>query len=105
MHRLWPCSGGETDEGSVSARGLCICGENPSSGASRHLLPQGEKEERRRTTRPLAYHLGNLTAPFPPPRDPNGLRIVQLYPLFSPICCQNRLQTLRTSDVGTIDRR
>ena len=32
-------SGSETDEGSVSADG------DPSSGASRHLLPQGEKEE------------------------------------------------------------
>ncbi len=43
LHRLWTRSGGETDEGSVSACGVCICGENPSSGASRHLLPQGEK--------------------------------------------------------------
>jgi len=32
-------SDGETDEGSVSADA------NPSSGASRHLLPQGEKEK------------------------------------------------------------
>ncbi len=60
---------------------------------------------KRRITRPLADHPRNLTAPFPPPRDPNGLRIVQLYPLFSRIYRQNRLETLRTSDVGTIDRR
>ena len=57
------------------------------------------------TTRPLADHPRNHAALIPPPRDPNGLRIVKLYPLFSPICCQNRLETLRTSDVGTIDRR
>ena len=40
-----------------------------------------------------------------PPRDPNGLRNVQLSTLFSALYCQNRLETLRTSDVGTIDRR
>src|SRR5436309_931481 len=45
----------------------------------------------------------NLAAPIPPQRNPNGLRIVQLYPLFSRIYGQNRLETLRTSDVGTID--
>jgi hypothetical protein len=27
------------------------------------------------------------------------------YLLFSTFCCQNRLETLRTSDVGTINRR
>ena len=47
----------------------------------------------------------NLTATFQPARDPNGLRNVQLCCLFLRICCQNRLETLRTSDVGTIDRR
>src|SRR5207249_3755349 len=61
-------------------------------------------QKRRRATRPLADHPRNLAAPIPPPRDPNGLRIVQLYPLFSRIYGQNRLETLRTSDVGTIDR-
>src|SRR5437879_10589114 len=57
------------------------------------------------TIRPLAYHPRNLTATFQPARDPNGLRIVQLCSLFLRICCQNWLETLRTSDVGTIDRR
>ena len=32
-------------------RRIALCGENPSSGASRHLLPQGEKEEAHNTTR------------------------------------------------------
>ena len=45
--------------------------------------PQAGEGGERRITRPLADHPRNLTAPFPPPRDPNGLRIVQLYPLFS----------------------
>src|SRR5882724_1128674 len=50
----------EADEGYISAREVCICGENPSSGASRHLLPQGEKEaacvgwvERKRNPSPM----------------------------------------------------
>jgi len=30
------------------------CGENPSSGASRHLLPQGEKEENNYSTTGLS---------------------------------------------------
>jgi hypothetical protein len=59
---------------------------------------------RKRRTRPLADHPRNLTAPFPPPRDPNGLRNVQLSTLFSALCCQNWLQPLRTSDAGTINR-
>ena len=42
-----PRSGGETDEGSLRVR-VCVCGENPSSGASRHLLHKGRREERRR---------------------------------------------------------
>ncbi|MET4275980.1 hypothetical protein ABIB68_004728 [Bradyrhizobium sp. F1.2.2] len=42
---------GETGEGYLSARepaAVEIRGNNPSSGASRHLLPQGEKEESER---------------------------------------------------------
>ena len=73
----------------------------PANGRTRWLHP---------SCRSVAAPLGhwptaprNLAAPIPPPRDPNGLRIVQLYPLFSRIYGQNRLETLRTSDVGTID--
>src|SRR5215204_1972440 len=54
---------------------------------------------KRPTTRPLADHPRYLTAPFPPPPDPNGLRNVQLSTLFSRVCSQNRLETLTTSDV------
>ena len=35
----------ETGEGFSPQAQNCVCGENPSSGASRHLLPRGEKEE------------------------------------------------------------
>src|SRR5258705_11596780 len=45
LHRLWTRSGSETDEGSVSAD------RDPSSGAARHLLPQGEKGEKNVTPR------------------------------------------------------
>jgi hypothetical protein len=49
-------SGGEPDEGSVSAYGVCLRGENPSSGASRHLLPQGEKGRITRRRAPIAFN-------------------------------------------------
>ena len=59
----------------------------------------------RRHARGARSPFRTFSAALPPPRDPNGLRNVQHFPLFSAFCCQNWLQTLRTSDVGTIDRR
>ena len=53
---------GETGEGSLSASISLARGSNPSSGASRHLLPQGEKEERKRQITFLIQLCGSLGA-------------------------------------------
>ena len=66
LHRPWARSGSETDEGSASAERT----PHPPSLSRRHLLPQGEKEAKHRTTpSPPARHTPRIYfAPASPTR-------------------------------------